>query len=1273
MKPQIFACLVFLSFIFYSSAKENIPNNSGNTGKDNSQNNSLASNCNPTTAKTDLDINNVRTTIMTGGDMWWDLDNAKYEVPKGGGKHSMFAGALWIGGLDAGGQLKLAAQTYRQGPNFQGGWDYWGGPINAATIDVNTQTCNKYDRHWKITRQEVQDFIINYSDPIQTGGSPVPGYIVPDVIKTWPGSGDPSNNEVTHLAPYHVPGDTSSNVEDLPPYDWTLGHYPLYDFGDTLSCTHCGNDDYRDFLFGHQTLWWVFNDVGNAHTETDGAAIGLEIQAQAFAFNSNNEVNSMTFYKYKIINRGTTTLFDTYFGQWVDPDLGKYDDDYVGCDVGRGLGYCYNGDADDDGVTGYGLNPPAIGVDFFQGPLADENDLIDNDRDGFTDEPCEEIIMSKFVYYDNNPSLTGNPENAGDFYDYLRGRWKDGTPLTYGGSGYLSSSILADFMFPGNTDPTGVGTGGIPQPAWTEVTAGNLPYDRRFIQSAGTFTLHPGAVNYITTGVVWAKASSGGPQASVALIQGASDKAQALFDNCFQVISGPPAPNLVIRELDRRLIMSLTNTVPSESFDREDPAIPTTYPDNLRRYRFEGYQIFQLKDANISLEEVLRRDPDRVRLVAQVDIKNGVGQIVNYTFDPDINATVPQEMVLKEGSDQGVRHTFVITQDLFALADKQLVNHKTYYYTVLAYAYNQYKPFTPGDEDPGQMVPYIASGNTRKYSAIPHKPVVNNFGQVLGSDYGSGINITRIEGQGNGGNVLVMVPGQDDQLFSNPQHRIDHPVYLGNRAGDATTRGPVNVKVYDPVSVKPADFELKFEGMSDTSYWNLRNLTTGELITSDFPWKLSYEQLIPKWGLSISIGNPPEPGPGSGENNGFLEAVKFYADPSRPWLAGIADSTANWIKSGETDSFPGQDDQRVYEKILGGTWGPFRIASPYGSAAPKWPNVSVNNLNPLNKLQSIEVVFTPDKNKWTRSCVIEMQANTDRFKLKNASSVDKEGNPDGSGTVGLSWFPGYAINLENGERMNIIFGENSFFTGFNGNDMLWNPDTTVFAFDTVTIFGGMHYVYIMSTGYDSCQYYHQQLGPGTPTGLRNTYKDALWITLPVLNKGQQLLSNEVRVRINVTKTYRTYAVNGENNAMPMYRFSTSGIEAIQNDVEAAKTALDEIRVVPNPYYAYSEYERNQLDNRVKITNLPPVCTVSIYTVNGTLIRRFNRHLPNADTSFGEPVEQENEDTSLDWDLRNSKNIPISSGIYIIHVNAPGVGEKIVKFFGVMRPIDLDTF
>jgi len=113
-----------------------------------------------------------------------------------------------------------------------------------------------------------------------------------------------------------------------------------------------------------------------------------------------------------------------------------------------------------------------------------------------------------------------------------------------------------------------------------------------------------------------------------------------------------------------------------------------------------------------------------------------------------------------------------------------------------------------------------------------------------------------------------------------------------------------------------------------------------------------------------------------------------------------------------------------------------------------------------------------------------------------------------------------------------------------------------------------------------------------------------------------------------------------------------------NNLGAAEGALELINVVPNPYYGYSAYETNQIDNRVRITNLPQKCTITIYSVNGTLIRQYTK---------------DDITTSLDWDLKNFAGIPISGGLYLIYVKADGIGEKIVKWFGALRPIDLNKF
>ncbi len=62
------------------------------------------------------------------------------------------------------------------------------------------------------------------------------------------------------------------------------------------------------------------------------------------------------------------------------------------------------------------------------------------------------------------------------------------------------------------------------------------------------------------------------------------------------------------------------------------------------------------------------------------------------------------------------------------------------------------------------------------------------------------------------------------------------------------------------------------------------------------------------------------------------------------------------------------------------------------------------------------------------------------------------------------------------------------------------------------------------------------------------------------------------------------------------------------DLEVEDNPLDLVNIAPNPYYAYSPYETSQFTQRVKITNLPGECVVTIYSIDGKFIRQFNRLL-----------------------------------------------------------------
>jgi len=172
-------------------------------------------------------------------------------------------------------------------------------------------------------------------------------------------------------------------------------------------------------------------------------------------------------------------------------------------------------------------------------------------------------------------------------------------------------------------------------------------------------------------------------------------------------------------------------------------------------------------------------------------------------------------------------------------------------------------------------------------------------------------------------------------------------------------------------------------------------------------------------------------------------------------------------------------------------------------------------------------------------------------------------------------------------------------------------------------------------------------------------KTCVWVGIPLLNVGRSLLETDARIKLRVQKAYENFVTASTfNGGLPLYEFDMTGFEVELGSATAMDSALTLINVVPNPYFAYSEYETGTLDKRIKITNLPKECTISIYNVSGTLMRRFVKG---------------DEKTSLDWELTNQADVPIATGVYLIHVSVPNVGERTLKWYGVMKPTDLNGF
>ena len=1272
--------------------------------------------CKPAEASIDLDINNVRARLMTGGDMWWDngTGEARYEVPKGSKKNSLFAGSLWVGGYDAQKQLKVAAQTYRQDGN-----DYWPGPLDVnAGGTITAATCSDWDKFWKVNKSDIIAFVemkrANPSAPVTD-----PRY---ESILKWPAKGNiyatgTSGNNLGLASTYL--SNTYANFVDVDndgKYDATKGDYPKID--------------------GDQYIWWVFNDAGNSKQQSNTDAIKLEIQASAFAFTTKDAMNDATFYNYRMWNRGNLTLDSTFVSTWTDADLGWFQDDYIGCDTIRGLGILYNSKTvDGDGqVNSYGSKAPMVGVDFFVGPIKKFKSPIT----GL--DTSRKLSMEAFTYYnnDNSPNL-GNPANGIQIYNYMTGSMRNGTR-------FHNDYIPGTTCVPANG--TGAGpdtkflfTGDLGKVEWTECNCcnatGGYAGDRRFIHSSGPFVLEPGTSNDITIGVVWTADVSGCPTANFRKIRAADDLAQGLFDNGFKVVEGPEAPRLVIREMDKKLIMYLVNDSISNNFGEKfgydtnakyrvasGRAKAIKAADSL--YKFEGYRVFQVKYPTTTAADIINSkgevNTDVAQEVFQCDIKNGISTIINYDKNIEVSDTSWSAITKVKGANQGISHSFEITQDAFASGQsKSLVNYRNYYFVAVAYAHNQFAAFDPNPKriDSTQTIVYLESAKGAGGISIPvvsamPNPANGDMGTVLNASYGSGVIIKRIEGTGNGGNAIDLSDASEAEALN--FGKANNLVYKPGA-------GPINVKVVDPLKLKKADWELYITGRSyadtnrgiipDSGSWRLVDITNNVTIYSERNMAKLNEQILEQYGLSVNITQTLRPNDEQDQGNGYITSDVTFEDPTKPWLAGVNDgeqsSMFNWIRSGKSiDNKQCFSDNKydtldqVYEKMFSnnlntkGTWAPYSLGAYDGITDSCGLNmVKRSSMRSLNDLQSVDLVFTADKSKWTRCLVLEMQpkasladgriqklapTGVSDLRSKRSLYIDNQGNPfyssDPSDTA-MSWFPGYAINQETGERLNIVFTEDSYQKSENGADLIYNPTATTLDDFGNPIFGGRHFVYILSSKYDSCKAFKNELTNNPVPALSfRAYNKFMWTGATMLNQGYKLKSfkdgiipTTTRLRFRVRRPYARFmpnvAVAEKNGRNPLYSFSTKGLapsalNEVGNPYSDKQALLDKINAVPNPYYGYADYyESNRLDTRVKITNLPKRATVTIYSLDGTLIKRLEKDNPNQ--SF------------LEWDIRNNVGLPIASGMYLIHVKADGIGETVLKWFGAMRPLDITTY
>ena len=218
--------------------------------------------CAQSKSQIDLKVNNVRARLQGGGDLWWNLKGyGSYvvpNVPTGTPKvSSIFAAALWMGGVDAGGNIKTACNMYRSLADN----DWWPGPLaDNATIAPNE--CANWDKHFEVLKTEIDAFKEAYNKANKDANGKVTDSDfdakIPKNLKGWPAKGNPFFQVIhgfSFVSTKNYASFYDKNGDNL--YNPLHGDYPR--LNTKASCDATSQPD--------QMVFWMFNDAGGVHAD----------------------------------------------------------------------------------------------------------------------------------------------------------------------------------------------------------------------------------------------------------------------------------------------------------------------------------------------------------------------------------------------------------------------------------------------------------------------------------------------------------------------------------------------------------------------------------------------------------------------------------------------------------------------------------------------------------------------------------------------------------------------------------------------------------------------------------------------------------------------------------------------------------------------------------------------------------------------------------------------------------------------------------------------
>ncbi|MGA7836708.1 MAG: T9SS type A sorting domain-containing protein [Ignavibacteriaceae bacterium] len=1077
------------------------------------------------------------------------------------------------------------------------------------------------------------------------------------------------------------------------------------------------------------TIWFVANDLDPGQsTYLYGAnPLGLQVSETVWAYNRTGALGNMYFRKFQFINvtnRSSltpTTFNDMYVSMFADVDLGNAGDDFVGVDTVLSLQYCYNASATD--ATYAPLPPPAVGFDFFQGPLVNGVAGQDLNKNGVDDASDYGIFkgqkvgpgkinlpMTAAYYFANGDPNIGDPpqgdiDGSRQFYNFFQGK--------FGVSGQTFKDLATGA-------PTTYALNGDPQTGSGWLDGVQLPAgDRRQGSASGPFTMAPGDTQEVVVAEIIAGALPNVNNiTAIGLLKYYDGLAQVLYDNNFDLPAEPAAPVVKAVELSNQINLDWGSDL---------AAVSATEGYNImfngQNYKFEGYNVYQLPSASATKAEG--------KLIATFDVANKFRVILGKDFDAKTGQIVlsPQQL----GNNTGISHYLEITSD--KLTNTPLVNGVKYYYAVTAYGVLQsYDKDTPIDN-----FPLITSVENviNTMTVVPHA----ENPQEVSLPTGSYDKVTHTVGAAGGGVYPYIInpsqlTGDNYKVFWSQRQEVR------NQNGDWVAASTVskNILPNGVDSINSASVDIA--GLYGATAGTYELQFTLNYTSVDYDWVDGVKLTFPS---GVTILNVPAFSAGNGDISPIVEGnvVKL----------GLTDNsyTGNGpFTGGETwsvlvqGSVPMPVDWVVYDDAYGGaplnasgtttvtTVGQKTRLAKYWNLLDmttnemKLTNQSImshtNQFPARDDLSANLLVSIPDYlqpqidgfrigvNGGYAAPLTQSQSDVPTLngvKLTNTGSYFYDNNyiltdftyfgyPDG--TVNSS-LPAYISGASGTTDLNQLQQDVQLrFTGVVG-------DTTIGG-NTIAITksGGSMITLIGASGYSIANHpLNPNPGSTAPFQIRVPFevwnvdtdtqinalmwdrsgdptadggaswtqvsREYLWLvntaySETVLSPTSQDVKdhgtwNEVLYQSTFTTGDVLNIVYDNPVQIGVDEYQFSPSKSTYNNLAKAANEVDKINVFPNPYYGVNSQELNKYNRFVTFSHLPNNATIRIFNLAGVMVRT---------------IVKSGSDQFQRWDLNNENGLPVASGLYIAYVDMPDVGKtKILKFTIIQEQQVLDRF